>query len=71
MSKRVYRIAALALALMMLGGAALSEVVTTGSVWLRSAPNLNAEQITSYKEGCPSRSWARPPRMSGPCCGTR
>ena len=51
MSKRVFRIAALALALMMIGGAALSEVVTTGSVWLRSAPNLNAEQITSYKEG--------------------
>lgn len=51
MRKHVLKIAALALALMMIGGAALSEVVTTGSVWLRSAPNLNAEQITSYKEG--------------------
>lgn len=51
MSKRVFRIAALALALMMLGGAALSEVVTTANVWLRSAPSLNGEQITSYKEG--------------------
>lgn len=51
MRKHVLKIAALALVLMMIGGAALSEVVTTGSVWLRSAPNLNAEQITSYKEG--------------------
>ena len=40
MRKHVLKIAALALVLMMIGGAALSEVVTTGSVWLRSAPNL-------------------------------
>ncbi len=51
MRKHVLKIAALMLALMMIGCAALSEVVTTANVWLRSAPNLNAEQVTSYKEG--------------------
>ena len=42
---------ALVLALMLIGGAALAEVMTTANVWLRSGPGLNYDQVTSYKEG--------------------
>jgi len=45
------RLLALALALMLLGAAALSEVRTTGNVWLRSGPGLSYSQVTSFSEG--------------------
>lgn len=49
--KRTTKALALILALMLIGGAALAEVVTTANVWLRAEPNREAEAITSYKEG--------------------
>lgn len=51
MKKHVFRILTLVLALALIGGAALAEVVTTANVWLRATPSLKGEQITSYKEG--------------------
>lgn len=51
MKNRVFRSLALALALTLLCGAALAEVKTTGTVWMRADPSLNGEQITSVKEG--------------------
>lgn len=44
------RMIALALALLLLGAAALAEVRTTGNVWLRAEPNREGEQITSFPE---------------------
>ena len=49
--KHTVKLLALVLALMLIGGAALAEVVTTANVWLRSGPGLNYDQVTSYKEG--------------------
>ncbi len=51
MKRSIKRIAALALALMLLCGLALAEVRTTANVNLRSGPGLNYEIVTSYKEG--------------------
>ena len=49
--KHMIKALAIVLALMLIGGAALAEVVTTANVWLRSGPGLNYDQVTSYKEG--------------------
>jgi len=49
MKHRILKIAAVALALM-LCGAALAEVRTTANVWMRSEPNLQGQQITSFPE---------------------
>lgn len=49
--KHMIKALALVLALTLIGGAALAEVVTTANVWLRSGPGLNYDQVTSYKEG--------------------
>ena len=48
--KKMTKILALALALALLGAAALAEVRTTANVWMRSEPNLRGEQITSFSE---------------------
>ena len=48
--KKMAKILALALALALLGAAALAEVRTTANVWMRSEPNLRGEQITSFSE---------------------
>ena len=51
MKNRFFTILALALALMLLGGAALADVLTTGNVWMRSDPNREGDKITSIPEG--------------------
>ena len=50
MKNNISRIVALALAIMLLGAAALCEVRTTGNVWLRANPDKESEQVTSYPE---------------------
>lgn len=51
MKNRIFRALALALALMLLCGAALADVLTTGNVWMRSEPSRDGDQITSIPEG--------------------
>lgn len=51
MKNRVYRTLALVLALALLGGSALAEIVTNANVWLRTGPGRNYDQITSYEKG--------------------
>lgn len=51
MKRRFLRIAALAMALVLLCGLALAEVRTTASVNLRSGPGLSYAIVTSYPEG--------------------
>ena len=50
MNKNMFRGLAIVLALL-LCGAALAEVRTTGNVWLRTGPGLGYDQVTSFKEG--------------------
>lgn len=51
MKNRVFRSVALVLALVLLGGMALAEVRTTASVWMRTGPGLNYDQVVSFSEG--------------------
>ena len=51
MKNRVFMGLAAGLALALISGAALAEVKTTGTVWMRSGPSLNDTQVTSVREG--------------------
>lgn len=51
MKHRFLRIMAAALALTLVCGAALAEVVTTANVWMRTGPGLKYDQVTSLSEG--------------------
>ena len=51
MNKRMMRILALALALLVIGGTALAEVRATASVWMRTGPGRNYDQIAAFSEG--------------------
>ena len=51
MNKHWLRGLAAALVLALLGGTALAEVKTTGTVWMRSGPGLSYDQVSSLSEG--------------------